>query len=242
MIISIDSGDIKMKTLVLVGHPEYDNSLTSAFLREAQADLKMVDWQVLKPTSSFDTVIEQQRLTQYDRIVLQFPMYWYSAPAIMKQYLDEVLTVNFVDQDRDGLLQGKELGIIVTLGDPLKYYQSGGREDVSLSELLKPYQAIAHKAGMRFLPSFPISQFAYMTTEAKQQLLITYRSYLANPDFDNFKGQQVWYLQQLSYFKDQLSPEKQSQLTIIMDYLDNNAHQLDELNWELSLIKKEEDE
>jgi glutathione-regulated potassium-efflux system ancillary protein KefG len=231
-----------MKTLVLVGHPEYDNSQTAAFLRQAQVDLNMVDWQVLQPTSSFDTMTEQQRLMKYDRIILQFPMYWYSAPAIMKQYLDEVLTVNFVDVRRDGCLRGKELGIVVTLGDPLKDYQSGGREDVSLSELLKPYQAIAHKAGMRFLPSFPVAQFAYMTPQAKQQLLIDYRGYLANSNFDTFKGQQSWYLQQLAYFKSQLSPEKQSQLSIIMDYLDNNAQQLDELNWELALIKKEEDE
>jgi glutathione-regulated potassium-efflux system ancillary protein KefG len=231
-----------MKTLVLVGHPEYDNSQTAAFLRQAQVDLNMVDWQVLQPTSSFDTMTEQQRLMKYDRIILQFPMYWYSAPAIMKQYLDEVLTVNFVDLRRDGCLKGKELGIVVTLGDPLKDYQSGGREDVSLSELLKPYQSIAHKAGMRFLSSFPIAQFAYMTPQAKQQLLIDYRGYLANSNFDTFKGQQSWYLQQLAYFKSQLSPEKQSQLSIIMDYLDNNAQQLDELNWELALIKKEEDE
>ncbi|MFN1209046.1 NAD(P)H-dependent oxidoreductase, partial [Enterococcus lactis] len=37
-----------------------------------------------------------QRLAQYDRILFQFPMYWYSAPALMKKYEDDVFSKNFI--------------------------------------------------------------------------------------------------------------------------------------------------
>ena len=36
-----------MKTLVLVSHPEYDNSMTEAFLKQCQSDIENVDWVVL---------------------------------------------------------------------------------------------------------------------------------------------------------------------------------------------------
>ncbi|MCT6817117.1 MAG: NAD(P)H-dependent oxidoreductase, partial [Lysinibacillus fusiformis] len=71
-----------MKTLVLVSHPEYDNSMTEAFLKQCQSDIENVDWVVLdniQTDFTFDKEQEQQRLAQYDRILFQFPMYWYSA-------------------------------------------------------------------------------------------------------------------------------------------------------------------
>ncbi|CAI2639555.1 Glutathione-regulated potassium-efflux system ancillary protein KefG [Apilactobacillus kunkeei] len=234
-----------MKTLVLVSHPEYDNSMTEAFLKQCQSDIENVDWVVLdkiQDNFSFDKEQEQKRLAQYDRILFQFPMYWYSAPALMKKYEDDIFTKNFIAFEQEGWLQGKEMGIITTLGDPIKDYQVGGREGFSISELLKPYQAIAQRAQMKFLKPFIISQFAYMTDAQKQKLLIDYRSYLTNDNFDSFNGMQKWYIEQLTALKDSLSTDKQAQMDILIDYLQSNYNQLDELKWEIDLIKKEDDE
>ncbi len=234
-----------MKTLVLVSHPEYDNSMTEAFLKQCQSDIENVDWVVLdkiQDNFSFDKEQEQKRLAQYDRILFQFPMYWYSAPALMKKYEDDIFTKNFIAFEQEGWLQGKEMGIITTLGDPIKDYQVGGREGFSISELLKPYQAIAQRAQMKFLKPFIISQFAYMTDAQKQKLLIDYRSYLTNDNSDSFNSMQKWYIEQLTALKDSMSADKQARMDIIIDYLQSNYDQLDELKWEIDLIKKEDDE
>ncbi|CAI2641104.1 NAD(P)H-dependent oxidoreductase [Apilactobacillus kunkeei] len=234
-----------MKTLVLVSHPEYDNSMTEAFLKQCQSDIENVDWVVLdniQTEFTFDKEQEQQRLTQYDRILFQFPMYWYSAPALMKKYEDDVFTKNFIAYEQEGKLKGKEIGIITTLGDPIKDYQVGGREGFSISELLKPYQAIAQRGQMKFLKPFVISQFAYMTDAQKQKLLIDYRSYLTSDNFDSFTSLQKWYIDQLTVLKESLDEDKQSRMDILIDYLQSNYDQLDELKWEIDLIKKEDDE
>lgn len=234
-----------MKTLVLVSHPEYDNSMTEAFLKQCQSDIENVDWVVLdniQTEFTFDKEQEQQRLTQYDRILFQFPMYWYSAPALMKKYEDDVFTKNFIAYEQEGALKGKEMGIITTLGDPIKDYQVGGREGFSISELLKPYQAIAQRGQMKFLKPFVISQFAYMTDAQKQKLLIDYRSYLTSDNFDSFTSLQKWYIDQLTVLKESLDEDKQSRMDILIDYLQSNYDQLDELKWEIDLIKKEDDE
>ncbi|CAI2641472.1 Glutathione-regulated potassium-efflux system ancillary protein KefG [Apilactobacillus kunkeei] len=234
-----------MKTLVLVSHPEYDNSMTEAFLKQCQSDIENVDWVVLdniQTDFTFDKEQEQQRLAQYDRILFQFPMYWYSAPALMKKYEDGVFTKNFIAYEQEGALKGKEMGIITTLGDPIKDYQVGGREGFSISELLKPYQAIAQRGKMKFLKPFVISQFAYMTDAQKQKLLIDYRSYLTNDNFDSFTSLQKWYIDQLTVLKESLDEDKQSRMDILIDYLQSNYDQLDELKWEIDLIKKEDDE
>ncbi|TMT00059.1 NAD(P)H-dependent oxidoreductase [Apilactobacillus kunkeei] len=234
-----------MKTLVLVSHPEYDNSMTEAFLKQCQYDIENVDWVVLDKIQTnfiFDKEREQNRLTQYDRILFQFPMYWYSAPALMKKYEDDVFTKNFIAYEQEGALKGKEMGIITTLGDPIKDYQVGGREGFSISELLKPFQAIAQRGQMKFLKPFVISQFAYMTDVQKQKLLIDYRSYLTNDNFDSFSSLQKWYIDQLIGLKKSLTNDKQDRMDILIDYLQSNYDQLDELKWEINLIKKEDDE
>ena len=234
-----------MKTLVLVSHPEYDNSMTEAFLKQCQSDIENVDWVVLdniQTDFTFDKEQEQQRLAQYDRILFQFPMYWYSAPALMKKYEDDVFSKNFIAYEQEGALKGKDMGIITTLGDPIKDYQVGGREGFSISELLKPYQAIAQRGQMKFLKPFVISQFAYMTDAQKQKLLIDYRSYLTSDNFDSFTSLQKWYIDQLTVLKESLDEDKQSRMDILIDYLQSNYDQLDELKWEIDLIKKEDDE
>jgi len=48
-------------------------------------------------------------LLEHDRIVLQFPMYWYSMPPLLKKWLDDVLTYNFAYGSKGDKLKGKDL-------------------------------------------------------------------------------------------------------------------------------------
>ncbi|PST49908.1 hypothetical protein COO72_00505 [Bifidobacterium callitrichos] len=42
-------------------------------------------------TGAVDVVAEQKLVEEHDRIVLQFPPYWYSSPAPLKEWEDKVL-------------------------------------------------------------------------------------------------------------------------------------------------------
>ena len=77
-----------MKTLVIVAHPQLANSSTESFLKAAADDENNVMWHELK--TPFDISQELELLKSATRIIFQFPLYWYSAPAILKQWLDEI--------------------------------------------------------------------------------------------------------------------------------------------------------
>ena len=81
-----------MKTLVLVFHPDMSASRANRSLA-AKAETLSGDVTVryvydLYPDQKVDVATEQAALEAADRVVLQFPMYWYSTPALLKQWLD----------------------------------------------------------------------------------------------------------------------------------------------------------
>ncbi len=71
-----------------------------------------------------DIETELQLLAQHDRIIFQFPFYWYSSPAHLKIWQDNVL-----ERAAHGL-KGKELGIVLTTGVAEKEYQAGGKKNI----------------------------------------------------------------------------------------------------------------
>src|SRR5699024_11711673 len=61
------------------------------------------------------------------------------------------------------VLNGKEFGLVFVVGIREQEYQAGGRELFSISELMRPFQAMAHKTGMTYIKPMPIFQFNYLT-------------------------------------------------------------------------------
>ncbi|KAM7380443.1 hypothetical protein PAMP_003737 [Pampus punctatissimus] len=55
---------------------------------------------------SADITEEQRKLTEADLIIFQFPMYWFTVPAIMKGWIDRVLTLGFAYSQEKRYTQG----------------------------------------------------------------------------------------------------------------------------------------
>lgn len=228
-----------IKTLVVVGHPQIEDSSTQQFLKAA-ADLPDVTWH---PLTTFDLTVtdEQQMIERADRIVLQFPLYWYSAPAILKNWLDQVLTRRFAYPDAMGSLIGKELGIAVSLGAPAKNFTAGASESFSLSQIMTPFQALAHKLQMTYLPTFVIDQFGYQSDDMKAKLLISYQRYLTQKRLGHFDDQTNWLINQLTSLIASSPKEKQQQLNLILEQIKNNQATLEDLQTNLKMIHDMED-
>ena len=136
-----------MKTLVIVAHPQLANSSTESFLKAAADNENNVMWHELK--TPFDISQEQELLKSATRIIFQFPLYWYSAPAILKQWLDEVWNSQLTSSY---LLKGRELGIVTTVAHSASAFQPGASQGYTIAEILRPYQALAHAMEMKYLP------------------------------------------------------------------------------------------
>ena len=99
---------------------------------------------------SADIAAEQAKVMWADMVIFQFPLWWYSLPAIMKGWMDRVLNKNFAffsgGEGTKGPLQGKKALIITTLGGSQHYFSNDGMMgDISLT--LHPIQ----KGIFRFL-------------------------------------------------------------------------------------------
>ncbi|WP_203643162.1 NAD(P)H-dependent oxidoreductase [Levilactobacillus andaensis] len=230
-----------MKTLVLVSHPQLADSTSQQFLK-ASLPKQDVTWEHLESQESFDVAREQDQLRQADRIILQFPLYWYAAPAGLKQWEDDVLTRTFVYGDHRFPLADKELGIVVTTGMPEKAFQRGGAEGLTLDAALSPLAAVAARAHMRWLPTFPIYQFGYLEEPEKLQLVVDYQRYLTQPQPDSLEQRQAWFTHKLPAMIDQLPPEQQATGRLIQAEFEQQKDDIEALADTLAMIKEQEDD
>ena len=79
------------KVLILFAHPALEKSRVNRRLIEAVKTLDGVtfhDLYQLYPDLDIDVAREQALLTEHDVVVMQHPLYWYSTPAMLKEWQD----------------------------------------------------------------------------------------------------------------------------------------------------------
>ena len=175
-----------MKTLVLVFHPDMSDSRINrplAARAEALGDDVTVRYMYkIYPDQKVDVDAEQAILEAADRIVLQFPMYWYSTPALLKQWLDDVLLYGWAYGSTGKALAGKELLVAVSTGGPGEAYSHESSYGYTLTELLRPLQATANMVQMTYLAPFTTTGILTITDEALAQRVEDYAAVLESAD------------------------------------------------------------
>ncbi|MEV4128142.1 NAD(P)H-dependent oxidoreductase [Nocardia sp. NPDC049707] len=117
-------------------------------------------------TLSADIAAEQEKLRWADTVIFQFPLWWYSMPAILKGWVDRVFTYHFAygvgehsttrygDRYGEGTLAGKRAMLSVTIGGREPSYTDRGING-PIDDLLFPIQhGILYYPGMDVLPPF----------------------------------------------------------------------------------------
>ena len=184
-----------------MSHPDVDQSTSQQFLLaavkgEEQIQIRHLESILAKQEDNyFDKTIERAFLQEADKIIFQFPLYWYQCPSVMKQWMDEVLTLNLSQKDTK-----KEFGIVVTVGAKKDRYTAGGSVGFGIEELLRPYQALANQLGWNYQTPFVIYQFQYLPETQKQQLLVDYLYYLENGSH-HFGEKEKWMLERMANYE-----------------------------------------
>lgn len=162
-----------MKTLVIAAHPNMEGSTINSTwvkrLRKEEGEITVHELYAAYPDGKIDVEREQQLLLQHDRIVFQFPFYWYSSPSLLKEWQDVVLTYGWAYGSQGTNLQGKEFMLAISTAGPEAAYQAGGYNQYSMSELTKPFQAMANLTGMRFLPTFTVKGVRFLSSDEVQE-------------------------------------------------------------------------
>ncbi|SMQ81612.1 Putative NADPH-quinone reductase (modulator of drug activity B) [Bacillus sp. OV166] len=177
-----------MKTLVLVFHPNLTASRVNRRLTEEmekQSNVTVRHVYEVYPDEKIDVATEQKLLEQHDRIVLQFPFYWYSTPPLLKKWADEVLTYGWAYGSKGDKLHGKELLIAVSAGAPKENYSPDGNFKYTVPELLRPLQATSNLIGTRYLTPFILhGVMQLLSDEELEQSAKDYVAYALNPELD----------------------------------------------------------
>lgn len=151
---TVDTKQVKEpanKILVLFAHPVFQTSLLNQTLIEAlpeSPDITFHDLYEAYPNFMIDVAHEQQLLLHHDVIVFQHPMYWYSCPALLKEWMDLVLEHGFAYGTEGTALAGKKFISVISTGGAEENY-AGVR---NIRELLKPFEHTAKLCNMTFLP------------------------------------------------------------------------------------------
>jgi len=148
-----------MKILVLFAHPAFHKSRVNRWLVEGLSEKEGVTFHDLYqeyPEFDIDIRHEQQLLLEHDVIIFQFPLFWYSTPAILKEWQDLVLEHGWAFGSKGNALKDKLFLCSVTVGGPRKAYQIGDFHNNTLPQLLAPLRQTAILCKMKPLPPFAV--------------------------------------------------------------------------------------
>lgn len=159
------------RILVLFAHPNQSQSKVNVPMARMAGDtdgVTCVDLYAEYPRFKIDVAREQERLLEHDVIVMQFPFYWYSTPALLKEWQDLVLEFGFA-YGRDGdKLAGKRLLPAITAGGAEHAYSAQGTNHFPIRTLLTPLEQTANLCQMHYLP--PLVLFAALSASADDRV------------------------------------------------------------------------
>jgi glutathione-regulated potassium-efflux system ancillary protein KefG len=164
------------RLLILFAHPALHKSRVNQLLLSSVQSLPGVtvnDLYESYPNFHVNVAREQALLLEHDVIIFQHPFYWYSSPAILKQWQDLVLEYGFAYGKSGTQLQGKLVLTAISTGGPGSAYQREGYNYFTVRELLAPFEQTARLCGMTYLPPFVVPGVLWMQD---QDELSTYGS------------------------------------------------------------------
>lgn len=161
--------EFSKRVLVLFAHPALQHSVVNRRLAAAARDLPGItvhDLYETYPSMIVDVAHEQALLLEHDVIVFLHPFYWYSSPALVKEWMDHVLTHGWAYGDKGFALAGKSAMVAITTGGPQAAYHPDGRNRFTIRQLLAPQEQTAYLCGMHFLAPFVVHDAMSLSPQA----------------------------------------------------------------------------
>ena len=129
---------------------------------------------------------EMDKLVWADMVIFQFPLWWFSLPAILKGWVDRVFAMGFAyglqQSYESGVFRGKRSMLAFTTGGPARVYQPGGRNGGMDELILHIQRGMLYFVGMEVLPPFIAYGASRCTPEERAAYLEAYRQRLLTLD------------------------------------------------------------
>ncbi|WP_107838868.1 NAD(P)H-dependent oxidoreductase [Metasolibacillus meyeri] len=172
-----------MKSLVIVAHPDLSSSrINAAWVNALQHQSNITVHQLYDfyADENINIQYEQTLLEAHERIIFQYPLYWYSSPPLLKKWFDSVLQPGWAYGPDGDKMKGKEIGIAISTYGAASSYQPDGFNRFTIHELLRPVEALTHYISATYLPPFVLNDISNISDTQLEQNTKEYINYISS--------------------------------------------------------------
>jgi glutathione-regulated potassium-efflux system ancillary protein KefG len=165
------------KILILFAHPRFEKSKTNRALLNnlgQRQGVTLNDLYEQYPDFNIDVEREKGLLVAHQIIIWHHPLYMYSAPALLKQWIDLVLEYGWAHGKDGNFLKDKIIFNAITAGGTREVYAPGGYNRFSMKEFLVPFEQTAILCKMIYLPPFAVQGTHLLTDKTLQHYVELY--------------------------------------------------------------------
>ncbi|MGO4174929.1 NAD(P)H-dependent oxidoreductase [Bosea sp. RAF48] len=178
-----ETNPVEPTGLLVIAHPRLDRSVVNARLAKTAAEqprIEIHDLYQAYPDYQIDVAAEQERLLRHKVIGIQFPLFWYSVPAVLKEWFDLVWLHGFAYGGSAPRLAGKTLFCAASTGGDERSYREDGRNGYRVEEFLRPLERTAALCQMHWAAPHLLHDAPRLRGEQLEQAAQGYRRYLDN--------------------------------------------------------------
>ncbi|OTG85282.1 NAD(P)H oxidoreductase [Acinetobacter sp. ANC 4558] len=171
------------KSLIIVAHPKIDEShINKRWIEELRKyPEKFTVHEIYQsyPHGEIDIAKEQSLIEAHENLILQFPLYWFNCPPLLKQWLDEVFTYGWAYGSTGDKLKNKKIMLAVSAGIKSEDFSKTGKYKLPLNQILYPFETTA------------------LYVQANYQSMYAFYNAENNPTADEVEHSAIHYVQKL---------------------------------------------
>ncbi|WP_096701490.1 NAD(P)H-dependent oxidoreductase [Magnetospirillum sp. 15-1] len=178
----------------------YQVEVSDLYAMNFKAILDRADFTTVKDAERFNVTLEQRhalannglapdiaaelaKLQRADLVILQFPLWWFGLPAILKGWIDRVFVSGAVYGRsalyERGKLKGKRAMVSLTTGGPAESFGPDALNGDILDVLTPLHRGVFAFTGMTVMPPFMANHVPYAGDAERAEMLECYRAHLA---------------------------------------------------------------
>lgn len=173
----------QQKILLILIHPDLDSSIANSVMVKKVEDLEHVtihDLYAEYPDFFIDVQREHELLLSHEIIIFQHPLFMYSCPALLKEWMDRVLGKGFAFGDNSEL-KGKYWRSVITTGGAEEAFAASGYNKYPLEEILQPFELTASLCQMHWVEPLVLHWARHVSDIERYQHAENYRVWLQTP-------------------------------------------------------------